>query len=55
MIQIPIGIEDEFKGTIDLINMKAVYHEGSRGYFFLPDRDKAVIVKLWWKEKFQTS
>lgn len=30
-VQVPIGTEDEFKGVVDLIRMKAVYNEGVRG------------------------
>lgn len=30
-IQVPIGAEDEFKGVVDLIRMKAIYNEGPRG------------------------
>lgn len=30
-IQIPIGIEDQFKGVVDLIDMKAIYSEGPKG------------------------
>lgn len=30
-LQVPIGIEDTFKGVVDLINMKSIYNEGSRG------------------------
>ncbi|CAG8739865.1 11141_t:CDS:2, partial [Dentiscutata heterogama] len=30
-VQIPIGLEDDLKGVIDLIKWKAVYNEGSRG------------------------
>lgn len=30
-IQVPIGQEDEFKGVVDLIRMKAVYSEGENG------------------------
>jgi elongation factor G len=30
-IQIPIGVEDEFKGVVDLIEMKPLYFEGPRG------------------------
>lgn len=31
MMQIPIGIEDNFKGIIDLVKMKALYFEGMSG------------------------
>lgn len=31
MITIPIGLEDNFKGVVDLINMKAVYYDGDNG------------------------
>lgn len=30
-VQIPIGLEDEFEGVVDLINMQAMYFEGPRG------------------------
>ncbi|CAG8506661.1 12694_t:CDS:10 [Ambispora leptoticha] len=30
-LQIPIGVEDEFKGVVDLIRWKALYNEGNRG------------------------
>ena len=30
-IQIPIGVEDEYKGNVDLIRMRAVYSEGENG------------------------
>ena len=30
-MQIPIGTEDDFKGVVDLITMKSIYNEGSRG------------------------
>jgi len=30
-LQIPIGLEDKFKGVIDLIKMKAIYFEGEKG------------------------
>ena len=30
-VQVPIGTEDEFKGVVDLINMRSLYNEGPRG------------------------
>lgn len=30
-IQIPIGTEDEFEGVVDLIRMKTIYNQGSKG------------------------
>ena len=30
-VQVPIGVEDEFKGVVDLIRMKALYSEGLKG------------------------
>ncbi len=31
MITMPIGLEDNFKGIVDLIKMKAIYYEGDNG------------------------
>ncbi len=30
-IQVPIGLEDQHKGVVDLINMRSIYSEGPRG------------------------
>lgn len=30
-VQVPIGIEDNFKGVVDLVRMKAIYNEGKKG------------------------
>ncbi|KAI3340717.1 elongation factor G 1 [Ustulina deusta] len=30
-IQVPIGVEDQFKGVVDLIHMKAIYNDGPKG------------------------
>ncbi|KZO91961.1 putative MEF1-translation elongation factor G, mitochondrial [Calocera viscosa TUFC12733] len=30
-VQIPIGVEDEFKGVVDLVRMKAIYNQGPKG------------------------
>ncbi|KAH0256096.1 hypothetical protein KCU91_g17120, partial [Aureobasidium melanogenum] len=31
MIQVPIGAEDDFKGVVDIIRMKAIYNQGDKG------------------------
>ncbi|MDH4317284.1 MAG: GTP-binding protein, partial [Desulfobulbaceae bacterium] len=31
MLQIPIGLENDLKGVIDLVSMKAIYFEGDQG------------------------
>jgi hypothetical protein len=31
-VQVPIGVEDELKGVVDLIRWKAVYNKGQKGY-----------------------
>ncbi|KAK0516801.1 hypothetical protein JMJ35_001404 [Cladonia borealis] len=30
-MQVPIGVEDQFKGVVDLVDMKAIYSEGLKG------------------------
>ena len=30
-MQVPIGMEDEFRGVVDLVDMKAIYSEGLKG------------------------
>ncbi|KAI9879713.1 MAG: Elongation factor G, mitochondrial [Pleopsidium flavum] len=34
-LQVPIGTEDDFKGVVDLIRMKAIYNEGAKGEMIL--------------------
>ncbi|KAF2863319.1 translation elongation factor G [Piedraia hortae CBS 480.64] len=43
-IQIPIGMEDEFKGVVDLIQMKALYSEGARGEIIREDEVPADLL-----------
>jgi elongation factor G len=31
MVQLPIGLEDEFNGLVDLVTMKAIYYDGPNG------------------------
>jgi elongation factor G len=46
-VQVPIGAEDEFEGVVDLIRMKAIYNEGSKGEIIIekdeiPEKVRAV-------------
>lgn len=31
-VQVPIGVEDEFKGVVDLVAWKAIYNQGVKGF-----------------------
>jgi len=33
-VQVPIGVEDEFKGVVDLVYWRSIYNEGYKGYAF---------------------
>ncbi|KAI1077692.1 mitochondrial elongation factor g 1-like protein [Whalleya microplaca] len=37
-IQVPIGTEDQFKGVVDLIEMRAIYSEGPKGTIVRVDK-----------------
>lgn len=39
-VQVPIGLEEEFHGLVDLVKMKAYYFQGSNGYVFLVLHEK---------------
>ena len=30
-VQVPIGVEDELRGVVDLVRWKAIYNEGTKG------------------------
>ena len=38
-LQVPIGTEDDFKGVVDLIRMKAIYNEGLKGESIIETND----------------
>ena len=44
MVQIPIGLEDEHKGVVDLVTMKAVYFEGDMGQEIREDEIPADLI-----------
>lgn len=35
-VQVPIGVEDELRGVVDLVRWKAVYNQGQKGYVLTP-------------------
>ena len=30
-VQVPIGVEEDFKGVVDLVSWKAIYNQGVKG------------------------
>ncbi|KAJ1324426.1 elongation factor G [Microdochium nivale] len=52
-IQIPIGVEDQFKGVVDLIEMKAHYNEGPRGINMRVDNEIPADIRKLAEEKRQ--
>jgi len=36
-VQVPIGVEDGFKGVVDLVHWRAIYNQGVKGYELLSD------------------
>jgi elongation factor G len=52
-IQIPIGREDEFKGVVDLIRMKAIYPEGENGEIIVEKDEIPADLVEFAKEKRQ--
>ncbi|KAK8064631.1 putative translation elongation factor EF-G- mitochondrial [Apiospora phragmitis] len=53
-IQVPIGAEDQFKGVVDLIEMKAIYSEGPKGVNVRVSDEIPAEVKALAEEKRQT-
>lgn len=50
-MQVPIGVEDEFKGVVDLVRMKAIYSEGLKGETVRETDDIPAGVQLLADEK----
>ncbi|KXT11544.1 hypothetical protein AC579_10328 [Pseudocercospora musae] len=51
-LQVPIGMEDNFKGVVDLIRMRAIYSEGDKGEVVREDEVPADVLEFA-KEKRQ--
>ncbi|CZT25379.1 probable Elongation factor G, mitochondrial [Ramularia collo-cygni] len=45
-VQVPIGVEDDFRGVVDLIQMKAIYSEGHKGEVVRVDDVPADVLEL---------
>jgi hypothetical protein len=33
-VQVPIGMEDEFKGVVDLVYWRSIYNQGYKGWVY---------------------
>ncbi|KAF7192994.1 Elongation factor G, mitochondrial [Pseudocercospora fuligena] len=51
-LQVPIGMEDNFKGVVDLIRMRAIYSEGEKGEIVREDEVPGDVLEFA-KEKRQ--
>ncbi|KAI1432835.1 elongation factor G 1 [Xylaria sp. CBS 124048] len=52
-IQIPIGVEDQFKGVVDLIHMRSIYSEGPSGTVVRVENSVPEDLKEFAEEKRQ--
>ncbi|KAG5335867.1 Elongation factor G, mitochondrial [Termitomyces sp. Mn162] len=50
-VQVPIGVEDEFKGIVDLVHWRAIYNEGIKGSTVVVSEDIPDSVVELAKEK----
>ncbi|KAL9080874.1 MAG: hypothetical protein Q9157_000478 [Trypethelium eluteriae] len=50
-MQVPIGTEDEFRGVVDLIRMKAIYNEGQKGEIIVEKDEIPAEVKSLAEER----
>ncbi|KAH8105314.1 elongation factor G mitochondrial [Cristinia sonorae] len=50
-VQVPIGVEDELKGVVDLVRWKAIYHEGAKGQIVVESDEIPAEVLDFAKEK----
>jgi len=45
-VQIPIGVRSDFKGVVDLMRMKAIYFEGSKGEILKEDEIPEDLIEM---------
>ncbi|KAI0781692.1 elongation factor G mitochondrial [Irpex lacteus] len=51
-VQVPIGVEDELRGVVDLVRWKAIYHEGEKGQTIVEsDEIPAEVLELAKKKR----
>jgi len=47
-VQVPIGVEDELKGVVDLVHWRSIYNEGVKGYVpYIPLMSKHPWLQLY--------
>lgn len=47
-VHVPIGVEDEFRGVVDLVHWRSIYNQGVKGYttFFVKSYVPNVIASI---------